>query len=142
MQDQPTTTRTPSVEDFEIDSASSILERVIEGAITKVLPNVDQKVVFGDPVERDGITVIPVARVSHGYGFGAGSGRGIEADEAGGGGGGGGGGGLSVRPVGYIEMGPDGTQFKPILDVGALLTRIVPFIGLAMLLTIWLGRRE
>jgi uncharacterized spore protein YtfJ len=39
--------------------------------------------VFGDPVERDGVTVIPVARARWGYGGGAGKRR--DEDGAGGG---------------------------------------------------------
>ena len=48
--------------------------------------------VFGEPVERDGITVIPVAKARWGFGGGAGQrkeegGRGKQEDGAGGGGG-------------------------------------------------------
>lgn len=91
------------------------------------------KAVFGDPIERDGFTVIPVAKVR--YGFGGGSGRGPvpvglgidepnaisdptddAAPEAGriGGSGSGGGGGMTAEPVGYLEIGPDGASFIPI----------------------------
>lgn len=52
--------------------------------------------VFGAPVERDGITVIPVAKVRWGAGGGGG---GDGAD-----GGSGGGGGLQAAPAGYIEI--------------------------------------
>jgi uncharacterized spore protein YtfJ len=60
--------------------------------------------VFGDPVEREGITVIPVAKARFGFGGGGGAG-GREGEE---GSGGGGGGGALVSPVGYIEL-LDGT---------------------------------
>ena len=60
--------------------------------------------VFGEAVEREGITVIPVARARFGFGGGGGTGS-REGDE---GSGGGGGGGVSVSPVGYIEV-HDGT---------------------------------
>src|SRR5262249_31286674 len=56
--------------------------------------------VFGEPVARAGITIIPVARV--GFGFGAGAGRGHKQAEVAQGGGGGGG--ASAAPVGYIEI--------------------------------------
>jgi uncharacterized spore protein YtfJ len=91
------------------------------------------KAVFGDPIERDGITVIPVAKVRYGFGGGSGSGPvavgpGISAAETladettdaasgngmTGGSGSGGGGGMTAEPVGYLEIGPDGASFIPI----------------------------
>ncbi len=53
--------------------------------------------VFGHPVERDGVTVIPVAKVRWAAGGGGGS-------DAVGEGGSGGGGGLQASPSGYIEI--------------------------------------
>ena len=67
--------------------------------------------VFGEPVERAGLTVIPVAKVRFGFGGGGGGGSG-SGDEEGSGGGGGGGG--LVSPVGYIEVRDDGAAFKRI----------------------------
>jgi uncharacterized spore protein YtfJ len=64
--------------------------------------------VFGDPVERKGITVIPVARAV--WGFGGGSGT-----EAGKDGSGGGGGGAAV-PLGHIEVRNGYAEFKPLRD--------------------------
>jgi uncharacterized spore protein YtfJ len=66
--------------------------------------------VFGEPVERDGITVIPVARARFGFGGGGGAGPG-EGDA---GSGGGGGGGALVSPVGYIEVRDGTAQFRRI----------------------------
>ena len=62
--------------------------------------------VFGDAVEGDGVTVIPVARAK--WGFGGGSG-GREGEE-----GAGGGGGTSVSPVGYIELRAGEARFRRI----------------------------
>ncbi|HEY8000444.1 MAG TPA: spore germination protein GerW family protein [Solirubrobacterales bacterium] len=64
--------------------------------------------VFGKPVEREGVTVIPVARAR--WGFGGGSGTSQEGS-----GGGGGGAGI-VSPLGYIEVREGGAEFKPIRD--------------------------
>jgi uncharacterized spore protein YtfJ len=66
--------------------------------------------VFGDPVEREGVTVIPVAKARFGFGGGGGSGA-REGQE---GSGGGGGGGAYVSPVGYIEVRATGAEFKRI----------------------------
>ena len=64
--------------------------------------------VFGEPVERGGLTVIPVAKAT----WGVGGGSGEKAGERGLGGGGG----ISVAPLGYIEMRDEGAVFKPIRD--------------------------
>jgi uncharacterized spore protein YtfJ len=77
--------------------------------------------VFGEPVEREGLTVIPVARARFGFGGGGGGSEG--APEGEGGAGGGGGGGAMVTPVGYIEVRAGSAEFKRItgpLDVLAL----------------------
>jgi uncharacterized spore protein YtfJ len=80
---------------------------------------------FGAPVERDGHTIIPVARVSFGYGmgFGGGSGgKGVPGDfadaqtEGGEGGGGGGGGGGSSTPVAIIDITDNDVRISPITD--------------------------
>jgi len=62
--------------------------------------------IFGEPVEREGITVIPVAKAK--FGFGGGGGEGKEGP------GRGGGGGAAVSPLGYIELRDGAAQFKRI----------------------------
>lgn len=72
--------------------------------------------VFGEPVERDGITVIPVAKARWGFGGGAGQ----RKDEGGGGkqeDGAGGGGGVQVTPVGFIEIKNSEANFRSIRTV-------------------------
>lgn len=77
---------------------------------------------FGMPIERDGHTLIPVARVSFGYGlgFGRGSGSGGHSaeggDEGGEGEGGGGGGGGSATPVAVIDISDGSVDIQPIND--------------------------
>ena len=81
---------------------------------------------FGRPVEAKGRTVIPVAsvRTAGGYGFG---------NEPGGGAlGGGGGGALDARPVGFIEIGPEGTRFERI-DDGRMALRALAAGSIAVL---------
>jgi uncharacterized spore protein YtfJ len=67
--------------------------------------------VFGAPVERDGVTVIPVATVRLGFGGGSGAdpSKGAGAEGTGGGGGGMG------APAGYIEIRGDRTRFVPVV---------------------------
>jgi uncharacterized spore protein YtfJ len=68
--------------------------------------------IFGEPVQREGVAVIPVAKARFGFGGGGGSGA-RPGDEGSGGGGGGGGGGV-VTPIGYIEVRGSGAEFKRI----------------------------
>jgi hypothetical protein len=68
--------------------------------------------IFGDAVERDGVTVIPVAKVA--WGFGGGGGKGSNADGEEEGEGSGGGGGAIARPAGYIQISGGGAEYKSI----------------------------
>jgi uncharacterized spore protein YtfJ len=113
------------------------IEGFVERIADRVGAHATVKAVFGDPIERDGITVIPVARVRWGFGGGAGSGpipvgpgrpgddspfgenggvAGTEESRSAGssGFGSGGGGGVSADPIGWLEIGPDGAEFRPI----------------------------
>lgn len=82
--------------------------------------------VFGDPVERDGVTLVPVAAVTGGAGSGWGTGElggGSTSDARGEGTGAGGGGGFGVRarPVGvYVVRGAE-VEWKPALDLGRVI---------------------
>lgn len=67
---------------------------------------------FGGPVERDGVTVMPVAQVR--YGFGGGSGAGGAGVQRGSGSGGGGG--LKVRPIGFVRLAGGHAEFVPVTD--------------------------
>jgi hypothetical protein len=60
---------------------------------------------YGKPVTGGDLTIVPVARVRVAGGFG-GDGRGE----------GGGGGAVQAAPIGYIEVGPDGSRFRAIDD--------------------------
>lgn len=69
--------------------------------------------VFGEPIERGSLTVVPVARVRWGFGGGGGIATGPPGGPASGSGGGGG---VVADPVGYLEIGPAGAAFRPIRD--------------------------
>jgi len=105
---------------------NALLERIGE----TVGQRAQASTIFGEPVEREGVTVIPVARARFGFGGGGGSGS-REGDE---GSGGGGGGGVAVGPIGYIELHDGRAEFKRILtptDLLALVTA-ASFAGVAI----------
>jgi uncharacterized spore protein YtfJ len=66
----------------------------------------NSKIIFSDPIEKDGVTVIPVAKVIYGLGGGTGT-RAHDKGE-------GGGGGFFAKPVGYIELRNGTAHFKAI----------------------------
>ncbi len=66
--------------------------------------------VFGEPIQVEGKTIVPVAKVA--YGFGAGGGQEIAHQGTGGGGGGG----VRVSPVGVLEITPVRTRFLRYAD--------------------------
>jgi uncharacterized spore protein YtfJ len=72
------------------------------------------KTVFGDPINVQEKTIIPVARVRYGFGGGMGSGPTRSGDEQRLGEGGGGGGGVIAQPVGVVEVSEAGTKFIPV----------------------------
>ncbi|WP_025133575.1 spore germination protein GerW family protein [Leucobacter sp. PH1c] len=83
---------------------------------------------YGDPVEVDGTTIMPVACTTYGFGAGEGSGDG-EGDLSGTGeASGGGGGGMSI-PVGAYVTREGQTRFEP--NVIALIVVAVPFVWVA-----------
>ncbi len=84
--------------------------------------------IFAEPVERDGVLVIPVARAR--WGLGGGGGTDAKGNE-----GSGGGGGLTITPVGYIEVKNGNAQFKPIYDP-ALLVQIILASGFVAMLVL------
>ncbi|HEV7238771.1 MAG TPA: spore germination protein GerW family protein [Thermoanaerobaculia bacterium] len=83
---------------------SDLLERLAQ----QIQVNANAKQVYGEPVERDGTTIIPVAKVQWGFG-GGGIGRGAAER-------GGGGGGARAYPTGFIELRDGKAEFRPIQD--------------------------
>jgi uncharacterized spore protein YtfJ len=84
------------------NSADNFIGRMAE----KLGASARAATIFAEPVQRDAITVIPVAKAR--WAFGGGAGHTKEED------GGGGGGGVQVTPVGFIEIKNDQANFRPI----------------------------
>ena len=74
--------------------------------------------VYGDPVERDGVTVVPAALVIGGTGGGG--------DNEGNGGGGLG---VFARPVGAWEIRDGVVRWRPVVDLNRVLL-VLAFLGL------------
>jgi uncharacterized spore protein YtfJ len=106
----------------------------IQELLSKVTSDLSVKRVFGEPIERNGTTIVPVARVRGGAGGGASTGQGDQGS--------GGGGGIDARPVGVYVVKDGKVSWQPALDV----TRIaiggqVVAVVLALVLRSVLRRR-
>jgi uncharacterized spore protein YtfJ len=108
---------TEAVEDVELPESGGFLEKLAE----KLGGAAQASRIFGEPVERDGVTVIPVATARLGFG-GGGRKRGLAGRHEGIGGGGG----MVIQPTGYIEIKGSETRYRPIVD-----PRVVIGAGLA-----------
>lgn len=97
---------------MDLEKQSSA-ERFVSSIAEKLGAVAQASTIFGQAVERNGITVIPVAKARWGFGGGGGQRRdeghdGKLEDGAGGGGG------VQVTPVGFIEITNNEAKFRPI----------------------------
>ncbi|MFN0171089.1 MAG: spore germination protein GerW family protein [Bryobacteraceae bacterium] len=97
------------------------------------------KSVFGEPVETQGKTVIPVARVAFGFGGGGGSGLNTESHK---GEGMGGGGGVYAVPLGVFEVTEGDTRFVPVDETRKWLALGLLGFAVGMMCAKWMGRRN
>lgn len=113
----------------DAEQGTSAVADLIERVAAKLGARASVSAVYGEPIDRDGVTIIPVARVS--LGFGAGAGTGHRTSQTGQGGGGGGG--AAAVPIGYIEIKNGNAVFKrvlnPLIDLG--LPLFVAMVGSA-----------
>lgn len=95
------------------------VERLLKGTVEELDRLLNAKNVLGDPIEKDGATIIPL--VSYGFGFGAG---GTSNQKSGPGGGTGAGGG--IKPLGAIIVDQDGARVE---GMKGAMTSIAEVIG-------------
>ena len=107
-----------------IDDAKDIARAAAAEPIDRILDRLGERIgaratvraVFGEPVARGDVTVIPVARIRWGYGGGSGTGP-LRSESTNGetiGSGSGAGGGVMTDPMGYVEVHPDGATYVPL----------------------------
>jgi uncharacterized spore protein YtfJ len=105
----------------------------IPEGIAKARDAITVKRVYGEPYERNGVTVIPAASVAGGGG--GGSGEGPTAGQIGTGGGFG----LGGRPVGAYVIKGDTVQWQPAVDVTRIATQAIALAAVGIFL---LSRRR
>jgi uncharacterized spore protein YtfJ len=104
----------------------------VNDVITQARDTLTVKRVFGDPYEKNGVTVIPAAKVQGGAGGGDGEGP------EGTGRGSGSGFGVNARPVGAFLVRGDEVVWRPAVDVNKIIigAQIVAVVALLTLRTI------
>ena len=98
------------------EAARGTGDRVLDTLASRIGASADAAAVFGDAVDREGVTVIPVAKVRWAFGGGAGSGTDTKSGAVDGNEGAGGGGGVMASPLGFIEINNGVATFHRIKD--------------------------
>jgi uncharacterized spore protein YtfJ len=101
-------------ESTELPTVPTFLERMVE----KLGVHARSASAYSEPISKDGVTIVPVAKIRWGFGGGGGAKDRTER-------GGGGGGGMRVTPVGYIEVKDGRSEFKPIRDAASYVPMII-----------------
>ena len=83
------------------------VEKLLKGTVGELDKLLNARNVLGDPIDRDGATVIPI--VSYGFGFGAGGGTSAKNESGGGAGAGGG-----IKPLGAIIFDDNGARVEAV----------------------------
>lgn len=100
-----------------------------EEKVAKARDAITVKRVYGDPYERDGVVVIPAAKVAGGGGGGGGEGPNPGQT------GSGSGFGLQARPVGAYVIENGSVRWEPAIDVGRIVVQVlIAVVGLAFAL--------
>jgi uncharacterized spore protein YtfJ len=97
----------------------------VDEMLTGVRDALTVKRVYGDPIERDGILIIPAARLRGGAGGG-----GDSENNAGGGFG------ITAKPVGAFVVRDGNVAFEPAVDVN----RVIGLSILAFIVAVWSWR--
>lgn len=110
---------------------TSVPSSVVEKLAQQLSAAVSAQTIYGTPIEREGVTVIPVAQARYGFGGGGGENQQEGGNHAGSGSGGGGG--VSLTPVGYIEIRQGRARFRRIRSAAVPLVAVSGLIALLLL---------
>jgi len=98
--------------------------------------------VYGEPIERDGMLIVPAAAVRAGGGGGEGRAEPSEGAQAGSGSGGGWGG--TARPIGAFVIAGGQVRWQPAVDVNQIIVgaQIALVVGLLVMRSVLRARRR
>lgn len=130
-----------------ISAPEQTSERTVSESLRRMIESVRPDAIFGSPVDREGVTVIPCAEITTGFGMGGGSGYGPAPAPTGsatesatesavpgnvvssGGSGAGGGGGAQGRPVAVIVISGGKVRALPVIDATKFLIAALTTLG-------------
>lgn len=126
-------------------------ENTLNDSLRRMIESVRPDAIFGAPIEREGVTIIPCSEVMTGFGMGGGSGyapaptsSASEAEHAttpasgpSSGGGIGGGGGAQGRPVAVVVVAQGHARVLPVVDATKFLIAGLTTLGFV---TFWLSQ--
>jgi uncharacterized spore protein YtfJ len=109
--------------------------------IREAMDHASADTVFGHPVNHDGVTILPVARLSGGGGGGSGTGPEVDEHQPGGIGGGLG---LTAKPLGVFAVRDGRVSWRPAIDVNKVIVggQIVAVVALLVVRSILKSRRR
>lgn len=107
------------------------LQQVLEVFSHRLKSQVGNNTVYGEPIQAEGKTIIPVSRVAFGLGLGQGSSA-ANPSSSSGEIGTGMGGGVVAQPIGVVEVTSEGTRFVPCQDIRKWLGILLLGIGIGM----------
>lgn len=94
------------------------VERLLKGTVEELDRLLNAKNVLAAPIEKDGVTIIPMVS----YGFGFGSGGGTDAKKGLGGGAGAGGG---IKPIGAIIVDENGVRVEGVKGAATSVAEVI-----------------
>lgn len=111
-----TTTINAALDEARAGATADPIGRILDRVGERIGARATVRVLFGDPIERGDVSVVPVARVRWGYGGGGGTGPATTSAQnsetmAGGSGAGGA---VMADPIGYLEIRPSGAAYVPL----------------------------
>lgn len=100
-------------------------------SVREVVDSVEARKVYGTPIERDGMTVLPVAKIRSGGGAGGSHASGHDGQQ--GSEGEGGGMGVAAKPLGVFVIREGKVQWQPALDLNKVILGGQIVVGIALL---------
>jgi len=107
------------------------LQQVLEVFSHRLKSQVGNNTVFGEPIQAEGKTIIPVSRIAFGLGLGQGTNPNAQTSQSGEIGMGMGGG-VVAQPMGVLEVTPENTRFIPCQDMRKWLGVLLLGIGIGL----------
>jgi uncharacterized spore protein YtfJ len=105
-------------------------EQLTEKIAEVIAAHAEARMVYGQPIAGDGVTIVPVARIR--FGFGGGGGKKPAVGEGASQQGQGGGGGLVATPAGFLTIRGSDVRYRPIRDPSRIAVLVLAIgVGLA-----------